>query len=138
MSDNAWCWTWVREGCGPWFPMRGSDPNIAGGYEKGDAVLSPTEAASLRAERDAEKARAWKADADAAHATAERDAAREEARRLRESLEPAYAHLVVAAKMARYHQKMRRFDDPPAIARAEDFDKAADVLAAALAEPGHD
>ena len=49
MSD-LWVWTWVREWGGHWFPMRGSSPNIAGGYTAGPAILQPDEVDALRAE----------------------------------------------------------------------------------------
>jgi len=48
-SLAPWAWTWVREGTAPWFPMRGDNPNVAGGYTKGDAILHPDEARTLRA-----------------------------------------------------------------------------------------
>ena len=49
MSD-LWAWTWVREGVGPWFPMRGSSPKTTGGYTAGPAILHPDAADALRAE----------------------------------------------------------------------------------------
>jgi len=49
MSD-LWAWTWVRDGTGPWFPMRGGSPKTTGGYTAGSAILHPDEVDALRAE----------------------------------------------------------------------------------------